>query len=78
MIVILGLIVLGFVAGQGDWAHFSQDAVRTSTRSLPAQFAVSLFFIYVGYSGWNAATYVAEEIRNPARTLPLALAAGTG
>jgi len=76
--VILGLIVLGIAIGQGDWSHFSQDAVRTSTRSLPAQFAVSLFFIYVGYSGWNAATYVAEEIKNPARTLPLALAAGTG
>jgi APA family basic amino acid/polyamine antiporter len=31
----------------------------------------------VGYSGWNAATYVAEEIRRPERTLPGALAAGT-
>jgi APA family basic amino acid/polyamine antiporter len=30
-----------------------------------------------GYSGWNAATYVAEEIRKPERTLPAALAAGT-
>lgn len=78
VLVILGLIVLGVTVGQGDWSHFSQDAVRTSEKSLPAQFAVSLFFIYVGYSGWNAATYVAEEIRNPARTLPLALAAGTG
>jgi len=31
----------------------------------------------VDYSGWNAATYVAEEIRRPERTLPRALAAGT-
>jgi APA family basic amino acid/polyamine antiporter len=30
-----------------------------------------------GYSGWNAATYVAEEVRRPERTLPAALAAGT-
>ena len=45
--------------------------------SLPAQFAISLFFIYVSYSGWNAATYVAEELKNPARTLPVALALGT-
>jgi basic amino acid/polyamine antiporter, APA family len=29
------------------------------------------------YSGWNAATYVAEEVRSPERTLPSALAAGT-
>src|SRR5262249_13928259 len=29
------------------------------------------------YSGWNAAVYVAEEIRDPGRNLPLALALGT-
>ena len=28
------------------------------------------------YSGWNAASYVAEEIRTPERTLPRALLAG--
>ena len=32
----------------------------------------------VGYSGWNAATYVAEELKQPERTLPAALAIGTG
>ena len=34
-------------------------------------------FVFVAYSGWNAATYVAEELRQPARTLPLALGIGT-
>jgi APA family basic amino acid/polyamine antiporter len=29
------------------------------------------------YSGWNAATYIAGELRNPARNLPRALLAGT-
>jgi len=52
--------------------------VRTSTTPLFFQFFVSLFFIYLAYSGWNAATYVAEELKQPARTLPLSLAAGTG
>ena len=41
------------------------------------QFVISLFWIYVAYSGWNAATYVAEEIRQPEKTLPRALAVGT-
>ncbi len=45
---------------------------------MPEQFAISLFLIYFAYSGWNAATYVAEELRHPARTLPIALAIGTG
>ena len=42
------------------------EAVRTTDTPIPQQFAISLFWIYVSYSGWNAATYVAEEIRNPA------------
>lgn len=76
--VIGGFIVLGLVAGNGDWDNFSRPAARWVETSLPQQFAISLFWIYVSYSGWNAATYVAEELKNPARTLPLALAAGTG
>jgi APA family basic amino acid/polyamine antiporter len=30
------------------------------------------------YSGWNAAAYMAEEVRDPGRNVPLALALGTG
>jgi len=78
MIVIVGFVVLGFAAGHGSWSHFSKPAVRTSTVSLPTQFFVSLLWVMVGYSGWNAATYVAEEVRRPERTLPLALAVGSG
>jgi APA family basic amino acid/polyamine antiporter len=33
--------------------------------------------VFYGYSGWNAAVYVAEEIRDPERTLPIALTIGT-
>ena len=74
--VIAGFIVLGFATGSGSWSHFSESAVRTSTASLPAQFVISLLWVMVGYSGWNAATYVAEEIEDPKRTLPLAIATG--
>ena len=50
---------------------------RTSTTALPAQFVISLLWVMVAYSGWNAATYVAEELQQPERTLPAALAVGT-
>ena len=30
------------------------------------------------YSGWNAAAYIVEEVRNPAKALPRALILGTG
>ena len=75
--VIVGFIILGFTVGHGNWANFSQNAVRTSTMNIPSQFSISLIFIYLAYSGWNAATYVAEEVQNPERTLPLALTLGT-
>ncbi|MFN7924856.1 MAG: amino acid permease [Bryobacteraceae bacterium] len=75
--VIVGLILLGLLVGTGDWGHLSQSAVRTTDTPLSAQFAISLFWVYLAYSGWNAATYVAEEIHQPAKVLPVALAAGT-
>ena len=75
--VIASFVVLGFLAGSGDWGHFSQPAVRTSTLSIPVQFMITLLWVMVSYSGWNAATYIAEELKQPERTLPLALATGT-
>ena len=77
LLVILAFIGLGFLVGTGSWDNFSMAATRTSQYSVPAQFAISLFWIYVCYSGWNAATYVAEELKRPERTLPVALTYGT-
>src|ERR1035437_2950333 len=74
---ILGFIILGIAVGHGDWSHFTSPAVRTSTTPLAAQFLVSLLWVMVGYSGWNAATYVAGEVKDPERSLPRALAIGT-
>ena len=76
--VIFGFIFFGLAAGTGSWDHFSQPAVRWTAKSIETQFFISLFFIYLSYSGWNAATYVAEEIQQPAKTLPRALAFGAG
>ncbi len=75
--VLLAFIVFAFTIGHGSWQHFSMNAVRTSQHDVAAQFAVSLLFIYLAYSGWNAATYVAEELQRPSRTLPIALGIGT-
>jgi APA family basic amino acid/polyamine antiporter len=76
--VVVSFILLGFLSGHGSFANFSMPAVRDTATPVTEQFAISLFWIYVAYSGWNAATYVAEELRHPSRTLPIALAIGTG
>jgi basic amino acid/polyamine antiporter, APA family len=44
---------------------------------LSSPFANSLFYVMYAYSGWNGAVYVAGEMKNPQRNLPLALLFGT-
>jgi basic amino acid/polyamine antiporter, APA family len=77
LIVVIGFIVLGFASGAGNWSHFTEPTTRTSSSPLAMAFIVEMLWVMVGYSGWNAATYVAEEVRRPERTLPAALAVGT-
>jgi APA family basic amino acid/polyamine antiporter len=40
-------------------------------------FAVSLIYVNYAYTGWNAATYITNELENPQKTLPLILFGGT-
>lgn len=40
-------------------------------------FAVSLIYVNYAYSGWNAATYLSNELDNPKKNLPLILGIGT-
>ncbi len=40
-------------------------------------FGVGLLFVMFAYSGWNGATYLAEEIKDPDKNLPRALLMGT-
>jgi len=77
VLVLLAFIVLGFTMGDGHTSNFAMTAARDVSTPLIAQFAISLVWVYVAYSGWNAATYIAEELRHPARNLPMALGIGT-
>ncbi len=40
-------------------------------------FATSLVYVMYAYTGWNGAAYVAGELREPQRSVPLALLGGT-
>ena len=65
-------IAIGFSWGTGAVAHLSEHAAVA-----PARWLLALIPVMFTYSGWNAATYVAEEIREPGRNVPRALAMGT-
>ncbi|MBX2915817.1 MAG: amino acid permease [Cyclobacteriaceae bacterium] len=45
---------------------------------LSSGFATSLVFVVYAYTGWNASAYIAGNLENPKRNLPLSLVAGTG
>ncbi len=66
-------IAIGFSFGQGSAANLVQTAPVS-----PANWLLALIPVMFTYSGWNAAAYVAEEVRDPGRNVPLALALGTG
>jgi len=69
---ILAFLLIGFGAGQGVPAQVFAGGTTTLTGVL-----LALVPVMFTYSGWNAAAYVAEEVRSPGRNVPLALGLGT-
>ncbi|MBI4887735.1 MAG: amino acid permease [Acidobacteria bacterium] len=65
-------IAIGFSFGQGQAGNLVQTAPVA-----PTGWLLALIPVMFTYSGWNAASYVSEEIRSPGRNVPLALAVGT-
>ena len=68
------VVGLGFAVGNGSVGNFTAPA---SAEVTPALWLLALIPIMFSYSGWNAAAYVAEEIRAPERNVPIAMAVGT-
>jgi APA family basic amino acid/polyamine antiporter len=75
--LIIVFIVAGFVVGDTQGISFTPTASSLGD-TLTAPFAISLVFVMYSYSGWNAATYIVGEMREPSRYLPRALFLGTG
>jgi basic amino acid/polyamine antiporter, APA family len=78
-------VVAALATGRGEWSRLtatgeSGAALGASSGSAVTAGALALGLVYVSYaySGWNAAAYVAGELRDPGRTVPRALALGTG
>ena len=70
---LLAFIAIGFSFGEGSAANLRQSAGAVGGTA----WLFALIPVMFTYSGWNAAAYVAEEIRDPGRNVPRALAVGT-
>jgi APA family basic amino acid/polyamine antiporter len=71
---LLVFIALGLSVGAGSADNLQQSAGAPSS----AAWLLALVPVMFTYAGWNAASYLAEEIRDPGRNVPRALALGTG
>ena len=71
------LIALGFSFGKGSWAHFSEQLPNApSGPTLGIAFGLALVSVLFAYEGWSYVTWVAGEMKNGARNVPIALIAG--
>jgi APA family basic amino acid/polyamine antiporter len=78
-------VVLGFAIGKGHWSNFSAQAPGGLNQGLtmglsPAQlisaFGVGLIAVFWAYDGWVYVTWVAGEVKDPRRNVPLAMVLG--
>jgi APA family basic amino acid/polyamine antiporter len=70
---LLIFIALGLTLGAGSAANLTQGAGPIAGGT----WLLALIPVLFTYAGWNAAAYVAEEIEDPGRNVPRALALGT-
>jgi amino acid transporter len=71
---VLGL--LGVVAAGLFWGKDAIGGIEPSPGE-PGWLAVAMIFVLWTYSGWHEAAYIAMEVRNRRRNVPLALCLGT-
>lgn len=71
----VSLVVLAFLFGRGELSRLTEG--HPMSRIALEDAATQLFYVMFAYSGWNAASYMAGEIRDPGRTLPRSLLLGT-
>jgi APA family basic amino acid/polyamine antiporter len=71
------LIFFGFAGGKGNICYLVQGNPYIFDFAGWKQLGLSLMWIMFAYSGWNAATYIGSEIKNPVKNLPRSLMLGT-
>ena len=74
---LLGIIAVGVTCGQA--AQFSPGQIVSEQMSLGqtiSNFGLAMVFVLYAFGGWNDAVFVAAEVRDQHRNLPLAILLG--
>ncbi len=71
---ILGLAIVGLILSDGSWPNVN---FQTGGSFNGIAVGTAMMFVMFSYSGWNASTYIAGELKNPQKTLFISLVSGT-
>jgi APA family basic amino acid/polyamine antiporter len=74
-------VVLGFAIGKGHWSNFTARApgglsMGLSPGQLISALGIGLIAVFFAYDGWVYITWVAGEVKDPRRNVPLAMVLG--
>jgi len=82
--LVVGVGLGAFLLAQGSWGNFALanaggvcEGVSASAMLGVAGFGAAMLGALWGYDGWNNLTFVAGEIKEPQRNVPIALIGGT-
>jgi APA family basic amino acid/polyamine antiporter len=77
LLAIVLLVVGLFSSSQGTFGHYSEKLVSQPTGWVAlAAWMAALSGAFWGYDGWNNITFIAGEIKDPRRNIPISLFAG--
>jgi basic amino acid/polyamine antiporter, APA family len=79
---VVKLLLIGALIGAGVLVEPKQPITflphtGDMTSIFSGAFAVSLVYVMYSYSGWNASSYIINEVKQPERNVPRSLIAGT-
>jgi APA family basic amino acid/polyamine antiporter len=73
-------VFLGFAIGKGNWSNFHSHGAGLTLGMGPVQLisalGVGMIAVFWAYDGWVYITWVAGEVKNPRRNVPLAMVLG--
>jgi basic amino acid/polyamine antiporter, APA family len=72
-------VLLGFAIGKGHWSNFSAPSgwnIGSSPGQLVSALGIGLIAVFWAYDGWVYITWVAGEVKEPRRNVPLAMVLG--
>ncbi len=76
-----GFVVLGFAIGKGHWSNFTMHpsnglSIGLTPGQLISAVGVGLIAVFWAYDGWVYITWVAGEVKEPRRNVPLSMVLG--